>query len=191
MNNTDVIVIFGFVTLKLMLQYNMTQCCRGKSSEYFSVGRARAGGPITAIPNLHSSVPPIQFKLTNKLMQLFLTKLSNDFQRCITNKIEWCEYFYNSYFIFLKTQFSNLWLFELPLFFKFKLLLTATAIWAWKWGKRLKKKWKDWSCNNDIIEMCLFFVTNTAVILFEDNKIKVCVHVFVFVWYLRIECLFC
>ena len=57
----------------------ITQCYRGKSAEY-STGPGRFGGPggpsRTAIPNRYSNVPPIQFKVTNELMQQFLTKLS-------------------------------------------------------------------------------------------------------------------
>ena len=86
MNNTEIITFFVFVALILMFHYNMTQCYRGKSSEYFGGHGGHRAGAVTAISDRHSSLPPIQFNVTNELMQRFLTKLS-DFVFKYSNKM--------------------------------------------------------------------------------------------------------
>ena len=86
-NNTQIITILVSVVFILFVHYTITH----SSCEYFGVGSGRGGGAGPSqgpgeAPINYYTVTPVQFKVTNELMQQLLTKLS-DFVYKYSNKM--------------------------------------------------------------------------------------------------------
>ena len=88
-NNTQIITILVSVVVILIVHYTITH----SSCEYFGVGSGRiATGQSqkaessTAVPINYYTVTPVQFKVTNELMQQLLMKLS-DFSFKYSNRM--------------------------------------------------------------------------------------------------------
>ena len=87
MNNTQIITILVSVVLLLFLHYTHSSCEHfGVGSHTLANGLSEKAESSTAVPINYYTSAPVQFKVTNELMQQLLTKLS-DFVYKYSNKM--------------------------------------------------------------------------------------------------------